>query len=343
MSFVVKEVANKEFQEGFLRKVAHAPFLQSFVWGDFQREIGNRVYRFGMFESDKVVGVVSAYSTKAKFTSYLYVPWGPVLNDWKKDQVAKIFDQLLEVAKKENLDFIRLEPRTIGDSEAQILIKLGFRKNRSFTQPECTALVDLSKSEEELLSSMGDSTRYNVRMVERRGVNVRKGSLEDLPIFGELLKETSVRHRFTTDIHPDYYKNQYKTLKKEDAMDIFIAEYEDEPLAASLVTFYGDTATYLHTASGRSRSKLRPTYLLVWKSILEGKKAGFKYFDFWGVAPEDAGENHSWSGVTSFKMSFGGKRVCYSPVFDFPTSNRYKIAKLAEVARKPIRKILRFS
>ena len=343
MSFVVKEIANKEIQEGFLQKAAHTPLLQSFVWGDFQREIGNKVYRFGIFESDIVVGVVSAYSTKAKFTSYIYVPWGPVLNNWKKEQVEELAGSLKEIAKKERLDFVRLEPRTIGDSEAQILINLGFRKNRSFTQPECTALVDLSMNEEELLSGMSDSTRYNVRMVERRGVTVRQGDLDDLCYFEELLKETARRHRFTLDIHAGYYKKQYEILNKADVMQVFIAEFEGKPLAASLVTFYGDTTTYLHAASSRSQSKLRPTYLLVWKSILEGKKKGLKYFDFWGVSPENAGEKHPWFGVTRFKLSFGGKKVCYSPVFDFPTSNRYKIAKLAELARKPIRKMVRFS
>ncbi len=354
MSFVVQKVTDKDIWEEFLQNIPHTPFLQSFTWGDFQKEIGNKFYRFGTFENDKLTGVASVYHIKAKLTSYLYVPWGPLLKSWEKDHVEKLIAELLKISKRENLDFIRFEPRTLGESESQILMKLGFKKTYYFTQPECTVLIDLSKSEDDLLSAMSSSTRYNVGMVERRGVKVRRGDLADLSIFEKLLKETAARHHFTIDIHPGYYRRQYEVLNKDlrslrpgnlkvKTMEIFVAEFEKKPLASSLLTFYGDTATYLHAASTRAQAKLRAPYLLAWKSILESKNRGYKYFDFWGVAPEDASENHPWSGVTNFKLSFGGERMCYTPVFDLPTSNRYTLAKFIEIARKPLRRIIRFS
>lgn len=343
MRIEIVEIQDNNRIDSYLKNISKPPFLQGSSWGKFQEEIGNKVRSFGVIGSGAMIGLATVIEIKAKFNSFLYVPWGPVLKNWEKESLVKLIDKLIEIAKEKNLDFIRFEPRNIGETGAKLLENLGFKKTKSFTQPECTAVLDLTKSEEELLSNMSDSTRYNVRMVERRGVQVRKGTLSDVKIFEALLKDTAGRYKFTTDIHEGYYRKQYETLNESGVMEILVAEFEKEPLAAALVTFFGDTATYLHAASNRTRSKLRAPYLLLWKSILESKNKGFKYFDFWGVAPENADNSHPWSGVTNFKMSFGAERVCYAPAFDYPITNKYKLVKLVEIARKSLRKILRFS
>ena len=340
MSFKVSEVLDKNKFDQHVLEQQHAPFLQSFAWGEFQEKIGNKVYRLGFYDGKRLIGITSAFQFRAKYNSYLYIPWGPVLDRWNESLAKEIVDKLVEIAKREHLDFVRLEPRVVNEEEIKILEKLGFRKTKSFTQPECTAIVDLSKSEEELLATMSDSTRYNVRNVERKGVQIRKGDTRDIETFEKLLEETAQRHNFTTDIHSNYYRKQYEDLNEKGMMEVFVAEFEKEPLAVSLVTFFGDTTTYLHAASSLSQPKLRAPYLLVWKSMLEGKNQSYKYFDFWGVSPENASSSHPWSGVTSFKLSFGAKRVCYAPVFDLPTSNKYLLSKFIEVARKPAKKIL---
>lgn len=326
-------------EEKFLLDIKHTPFLQSSGWGAFQRKVGNESYHFSILEGKNFLGVATAYKIKAKFNSFLYVPWGPVVNKWEKEPIENFLEKLKDIAQKDNLDFIRLEPRVIEDSGIKILSQFGFKQVKSFTQPECTSIIDLSKEEEELLSSMSGSTRYNVRNVERKGVIVRKGEGSDVTVFEKLLKETANRHKFSTDIHSDYYKIQYEVLRNKDMIDIFVAELENKPLATSLVIFYGDTATYLHAASSGFNPKLRASYLLVWKSILEAKARGYKYFDFWGVAPKDVSSTHPWRGVTNFKMSFGGERVCYAPIFDLPTSSKYLLSKFIDITRNPVKKI----
>lgn len=342
MSIEVSKILDKNRLDHYVLRQQHTHFLQSFSWGEFQEKIGNKVYRFGFFDGENLVGIISAFQIKAKYNSYLYVPWGPVLSNWKEDSVKEITSKLVEIVKKEHLDFIRVEPRMINEGDIKTLKKSGYRTTKSFTQPECTAIIDLSKSEEELLATMSDSTRYNVRNVERKGVKVRKGNTKDIETFEKLLRETAKRHKFTTDTHIDYYRKQYEALNKEGMMEVLVAEFEEEPLAISLVTFFGDTTTYLHAASSLGQPKLRASYLLVWKSMLEGKNHGHKYFDFWGIAPENAPNSHPWSGVTSFKLSFGAERVCYAPVWDYPTSNKYLLSKFIEVARKPAKRLLRF-
>src|SRR3990167_2504893 len=102
----LKEISDKTPWEEFLKKIPHTPFLQSFACGQFQEKIGNEVYRFGVFEKDKLVGLCCAIKTKAKFNSFLYVPWGPVFQNWEKGSVKAISSKVLDIAKKENLDFV---------------------------------------------------------------------------------------------------------------------------------------------------------------------------------------------------------------------------------------------
>ena len=62
----------------------------------------------------------------------------------------------------------------------------------------------------------------------------------------------------------------------------------------------------------------------------EAKAAGFKHYDFWGVAPSDDPE-HPWAGITRFKTGFGGRRESYLGAWELPGNavwyNLYRFAK----------------
>ena len=160
-------------------------------------------------------------------------------------------------------------------------------------------------------------------------------------LFIEFIKQTSKKHYLTLPGEPDYHKKQFDALSQEGLMKLFIAGYQGVPLAAALVVFYGDTAYYLHAANSYQQSKLRAAYPLVWHSILAGKTLGLKKFDFWGVAENDD-PKHSWAGITAFKLSFGAEREHYQLPYDLPLKVYYRLVRLIETSRKPLRKLLKF-
>ena len=51
-----------------------------------------------------------------------------------------------------------------------------------------------------------------------------------------------------------------------------------------------------------------------WEIIMWAKSKGYEFYDFWGI---DANE---WSGVSKFKLGFGGRAVEYPGSFDMPIS-----------------------
>lgn len=103
----------------------------------------------------------------------------------------------------------------------------------------------------------------------------------------------------------------------------FHAAYHDTTmLAAAIAAYFGDTATYLHGASAYEHRALMGPYTLHWEIMRDAKKRGYKFYDFWGIQSSSQSSVHSvqhdWSGMTRFKMGFGGQVVDYPGAFDLP-------------------------
>jgi peptidoglycan pentaglycine glycine transferase (the first glycine) len=108
----------------------------------------------------------------------------------------------------------------------------------------------------------------------------------------------------------------------------------DELIAGALIIFYGNQAIYHHGAS--KQSKIPVTYALQWHAILEAKKRGLKWYNFYGIAPENK-PNHPWSGLTLFKKGFGGSEIRYMHAHDYPISPWYIVPSTIESIRTKLR------
>lgn len=98
-----------------------------------------------------------------------------------------------------------------------------------------------------------------------------------------------------------------------------------EPVAGCVIHDYNGVASYSYAASLPEARDLGAANVLIWQSMLNAKARGNKTFDFWGIAPPDAPENHPWQGFTAFKRSFGTRDVSFSGTWDIPLSPKYKI------------------
>lgn len=337
----VKEIGDKATWENFNLASSHSTFLQSWAWGEFQKSLSRQIHRLGVYEGNNLVGAALLVWEKAKLASFLYCPGGPVFTSWNKDYLKALLETVSPIAKEKGADFLRLEPRTIGEGQEKLLKDLGFTPAPEYTQPRCTGIIDLTFGEEEILLKMTPSTRNNIRASQRKEVVVSEGKPEEIKTFFKLLTETARRKGLILPRERSYHQKQFEALSKEGLMKLFVAHYQSQALAASLVVFYADTAYYLHAASSDQMPKLRASYPLVWHVILEAKKRNLKWFDFWGVAETDD-PAHPWAGVTSFKLSFGAERKCYAPPYDLPLKRSYRLIRIGEAARRPLRKIFRF-
>ena len=163
---------------------------------------------------------------------------------------------------------------------------------------------------------MKSKTRYNVRLAERRGVTVRRGSVRDIPLFFAMLQETAERDNF--GVHEIGYFDDMMRVFGDDAA-LFIAEYEGQPAAGLLGLRTSDEAIYMYGATRTELQRHMPAYSIQFAAMRWARDSGCKTYDLWGIptgrcrCSEISDERASvnvrdgmW-GVYRFKQGFGGE------------------------------------
>jgi peptidoglycan pentaglycine glycine transferase (the first glycine) len=291
--------------------------LQSFEWGMFQESLGYKIFRFSGDDFANLAVQLPLPLNK----KYLYSTRGPLGNS----QAA--LDDLAQLGKDPVLVFARIEP--------QVPLK-DLPKAVKDIQPTNNWMLNLEKTEEELLIGMKPKTRYNINLADRKGVKVREGTKDDLLVVWQLLLETAARNGFR--LHPqNYYWQMHETLAQHN-LKILVAEYNHKPVAGMLLTIFGDTATYLHGGSSNEYKQVMAPYLLHWQAIKLCKNLHLKTYDFGGIAPSGAND-HAWAGISRFKKSFGGFEVIYPGAYDLVLSPVwYNVYKNARALRRIIKR-----
>ncbi len=314
-------------------KLPHSHPLQSWVWGDFKTRWGWSAIPLLLTIAEnswEPLAAAMVLKRKIPYTPFciLYVPKGPAFDYSDRPLRQQVLAQLELVAKKERAIFIKIDPEIVWSwgTEQERMSPLGRRFRAEMEQrgwqysPEQiqfrnTVEYDLTQSEEDLLAGMKSKTRYNIRLAGRKGITIRHGNLDDLPILTEMYAETAVRDNFT--IRPKaYYLDIWQAFYEAGMGLPLIAEYEGEPIAAVFLVKYGERAIYMYGASTHKERNRMPNYLLQWDAIRWAKAEGCTVYDFWG-APETFDESDRLWGVWRFKDGFQGEVVQHIGAWDY--------------------------
>lgn len=177
-------------------------------------------------------------------------------------------------------------------------------------------IVDLRPPEEALLAGMKQKTRYNVRLAERRGVQVRRGQLDDLDLLYRMFAETSMRDGFVIRSR-QYYQEAWGRFIQLGAAQPLIAEVDGEPVAAVIPYRFGSRAWYLYGMSRELHRDKMPNYLLQWEAMRWAKEIGCTSYDLWG-APATFDSSDPLYGVYRFKRGFPTTVVRTIGAWDYP-------------------------
>jgi len=326
----VREIKNKSEWEKFVLNQSYTFFVQSTHYGNFYEAMGERSWIFGVYDDNKLVGGSMVVSTHARRGNFLYLPYGPV-----GQGAENIFTYLKKFAKENNFSFIRCSPFwKLGDGGEVLFKKAGFRKAPMHILAENTWILDLDRSEEELLVDMEKTHRYLIRRCEKEGVKV-KLSIDNQALveFNQLHDDTAQRHKFHR-FSKNYIEKEFKSFAPSDEAAVLNGYLPDGRLDSSaIIMFYGNMAAYRHGASLSLDNKLPTSYLVQWEAIKEAKRRGMKWYNFWGIAPIKAGKNHPFYGITHFKKGFGGAEIDLLPCHDLPISWKYWFNWVVEILR----------
>lgn len=336
MSMIIKEITDKNTWEDFFSQIEEKTFLQSFNWGEFQKDLGEKVWRLGIYENE-LIAVCSVVKVVAKRGTFLLVSHP---HKMEKDVLRFLIEELKKIS--EGCHFIRFCPLYERNKESkEMFSSLGFKKAPIHVHPELTWKLNLENSEEDLLKGMRKTTRY---LIKQGGKNedleiIKSRDVKDIKIFNDIYQETVKRHHF----HPfslNYLEKEFLNFK--DNAVIFLAKYKGEYIASSIVIFWSGIGFYHQGASSQKYPKIPASYLMQWQAILEARNRGCKSYNFWGIADtktEEELKKHPWKGLTLFKKGFGGYRKDYLKTQDLPLSFRYNIIRLFEKIRKAKRRL----
>jgi len=300
-------LTNKEQLNGFVGSQEMSQILQSWQWGEFQTTVGGKIIRLGV-ESEK--GELLAVTTLIKKLlpmgkSYFFCPRGPVAAESikLKSILEFLFKEIQKIAFEEKVMFLRFEPTfnfQLSTFNFQLFKTLD-------VEPSKTLILDLKKSESELLNDMRQKTRYNIKLAEKKGVELVVAGVNRFEDFWQLSNQTSERDNFR--LHGrEYYYQMIKT--NSNVIKLFFIEYKKRFIATGIFSFFGNTAVYLHGASANFDRNVMAPFFLHWQCIKLAKRQGCCYYDFNGI------DETKWQGVTRFKKGFNGNIIDYPGTFD---------------------------
>lgn len=293
----------------FVDRGVGGSFLQTFEWGEFMATQKDKIFRLIVEEEGDWLATIFFFKSKLKMNqAILYAPRGPVFSPKGKVQPLKqkIFELMMErieeIAAEEGCLMFQIDPLSSNNEWCTIFDQMGFVKSDANVQPRHTLILNLQKSADQLLKEMHPKTRYNINLAQKKELVIEVDNTK-VEKFMDLLRKTEERQQINM-----FGETYFEEILKLPFAHLYLAKIDWQYVAANIMIFCGDTATYLFGATDYESRALRAPFLLQWQAIQDAVKANFKFYDFWGAAPPGAtGQEARWSGFTQFKMGFSPK------------------------------------
>lgn len=344
----IKIINQKSIWNSFIAAQKPQTFLHSFAWGEFNAQMGKKIFRLGIFsakggsasggKADELCAVALILKVEARRGTFLFCPHGPIIKNLNHTEaiLGHLTEYLKSLAKSEKCDFIRFSPLLEKTKLNQAIFKkLKYREMpMHMLHPELSWILDISKDEKELLKGMRKSTRYCIKKAENEGITIEKSeNIEDLDKFWQIYKVTAKRHDFVP-FSKEYLSKEFEVFHKENQALMLFATHEKKVVAGAIIIFGPNSGFYHHGASIKEYDSLNTSHALQWAAIKEAKKRGLNFYNFWGVKEKDVSKKHPWYGISLFKRGFGGFEEAYVHGKDLPLTWKYWLSCAIETLRK---------
>lgn len=340
MSLEIKDITNQKAWDAFVTRHPEANFLHSWQWGEFHLSRGRDVVRRGVYVGKKLEGVYEGVVETARRGTHLAVAGGPIV-DWNNADVVQLLrDDMKKQAERRGCVFVRVRPQLeLSDESLHLFERLGFKKAPMYLSVELAGVLDLTKSEDELLKGMRQRLRRALRKAEKNDITVETSTDPgDIAEFYQIQLQTARRHDFVS-FSEDFLTRQFAAFAATDNAVLYTAWHEGEVLAQNFMIFYGNEASYHYGVSTELGTKLSGAPLLHMHAMRDARERGITRYSFWGIVDEDD-TGHRFYGVSVFKRGFGVDELRYVPAHDLVIKpGAYRLTWLIETLRRKIRKV----
>ncbi|OMH23814.1 methicillin resistance protein [Tersicoccus phoenicis] len=326
--------------------------LQLWGWGEVKAAHGWQVERLlvtGTAASGSVTGTAASGSVAAPDSgaavtgtplgaaevAYRSLPWplrslayvsrGPVGDP---ERAAEVLDAVAAHVKATRGSVaLVVEPDWEAGSAGEArLTAAGFHRTDSTILIPRTLILDLTRTEDELMAAMHRTTRANVRKNLRSDLEFRRVASEtELEKILALYRDTAARAGF--GIHgDDYYRDIWRFLGENSPI---VAAFDGgEPIAFVWIARSGSTAFELYGGVSPAGQKARANYGVKWAAFTEMKADGCTRYDLNGLLND---------GISDFKKQFAQHEDQLTGTWDLPLSPLYPVyARAMPLARKAV-------
>ena len=284
--------------------------IQSWEWGDFRKSLGVPILRYGLYKNGKLQKAFHLTLHRIPFINQYvgYLPKGPMPD-------KELAQALKKIGQENHCAFIKIEPN-VQIENLKFKIENSFRISPKPLFTKYNFILDLTKSDTQLLKAMHPKTRYNIKVAQKHGVKVEERTDDKaFEIYLKLYFETTRRQGYHGH-NGDYHKKVWQTLRGSNMARLLIAFYQNQPLTAWMLLNFKDTLYYPYGGSSKNHPEVMANNLVAWEAIKLGKKMGLKNFDMWGALGPDASPKDPFYGFHKFKQGYGGQLVEYIGTYD---------------------------
>ncbi|WP_255767847.1 lipid II:glycine glycyltransferase FemX [Pseudarthrobacter sulfonivorans] len=324
MSLAVVTCSDRAVWDDYVDRFQGHP-QQLWGWGETKAMHGWSVDRVLVTDGDEIRGCAQLLVRKLPlpFRALVYVPRGPMCS---AENTTAVLEALAGYAAARHRGVaLSIEPDWDADSPfAAAVAAAGFKPSSNTVLIPRTLILDLTRTDDELMADMSKSTRANIRKAMRSDVEFRKvqtaGELEQ--VLG-IYHETAARAGF--GIHEDqYYRDIFANMGE--GSPIIGAFDGDRLLAFVWLSRSGATAFELYGGVSAEGQKQRVNYGVKWAALRAMREDGCGRYDFNGLLND---------GISDFKKQFAKHENMLIGTWEKPLSPLYPVyARAMPAARK---------
>lgn len=306
--------------------------LQWPEWGEVKRAQGWRPYSVGFFSGCRMVAWALLLEKKIPIFGrpLLFVLHGPVfcqdiIN--KKALVQEILGLLRDIGFQKKAFCLRIHPylpEDLGQVFWEAAQSVGFKKALKEASFRSTVTIDLKGNEEDILKSLRQRTRRDIRKAERE-LLAKPHSI----VISQNPSRDEMRHFYRTHVETyqrtgmrpfpwELFESILDNLSPRGLMRLAYITIEETMASAAIVLCGSKVWLYMYGASsGEKRlNRFNPGQLLHWNIAREAKRAGATTYDLGGIPNDPPKGSKKW-GIYLFKTGFSTRQTCLVGTFDF--------------------------
>jgi lipid II:glycine glycyltransferase (peptidoglycan interpeptide bridge formation enzyme) len=325
------------------------------VWAHLRGRVGFTPLYLLAYQAGELVGGAQILTRRFPVLGSMgYLPYGPLVSPDAPatDDIRRALVDALAVLSRRRLRILFIQPPEGAQDTSNELLRRGFRPSSAGIAPQGSIRIDLTADLAEIRSRFGKRLKSWTNRWESRGVTVRPGTEQDVPLLAELMA-SSAQHQGYTPLPLDYMTALYRELASTGHVVMFVGEVDGVPVAVDLMTGCGEMVRGRLSGFDRSGEAMRLSVpaAIRWELIKWAKTQGYRWFDFGGLRPEtlaallDSADHNADAVHTADqpKITFGGTAFRYPTAVEIirPAALRmaYDLAWRSETGRRLFREV----